>query len=104
RQMEEDFPYTDLILNDFEIYTIGDMCYVPNTGNADADKLIREYCEDEFSHCDYQDQLDLIVLAKLIVRGDKRDGEVGAMIIETADSIKLRLIPADCIGNPLMGA
>lgn len=104
RQMEEDFPFTDLILNDFEIYTVGDLRYVPNTGNRDADKVIQEFLEWQFACCDYKEKQDLIGLAKLIVRSEKRDGEVGALIIETDTMLKLDIIPADCIGNPLIGA
>lgn len=104
RQMEEDFPYTDLILHDFETYVVGDLRYVPNTGNRAADKKIRDFLEAKFDSVDYKGEQDLVGLAKLIVRGEKRDGEIGAIIIEEGTDIKLQLVPADCIGNPLIGA
>ena len=41
RQMEEDFPFFDSILADFETYVVGDCQYMPSTGLPEADKRIR---------------------------------------------------------------
>jgi hypothetical protein len=54
REMEEDGGFFDGILDDFETYVIGDqLCYTPNTGNPDADRVIRDYLEWQFDQADY---------------------------------------------------
>ncbi|MDE2232433.1 MAG: phage portal protein [Candidatus Omnitrophica bacterium] len=104
RQLEEDFPFIDGILSDFETFVIGDMTYFPNTGNSDADKLIREFLEWQFDQIDYSQRLDLTTIARLALRTKKRDGECGFQIIDVGDTLKLSYYSADRIGNPLVGA
>lgn len=105
RQMEEDYGFFDGLLDDFETYVIGEeLVYEPNTGNPDADKLIREYLEWQFDQCDYSQRLDLTKMAQLFVRSMKRDGECGAIPVDVGDAIKLRYYSGDLIGNPLVGA
>lgn len=100
RQMEEDFQFFDGILSDFETYVVGDLRYMPSTGNPDADKAIANYLEWQFDQCDYSQRLDLTKLARLFVRSQKRDGECGGLYVDVGDSIKLSAISGDRIGNP----
>lgn len=104
RQLEEDFPFFDGILNDFETYVVGDLKYVPATGNREADALIRDYLDWQFDQCDITQRLDLVKMARLWVRSMKRDGECGGALIDTGDSIKINAVSGDRIGNPLVGA
>lgn len=105
RELEEDQGFFDGLLDDFETYVVGEQAvYIPNTGNPDANRLIREYTEWQFDQCDYSGRLDLTKLAQLFVRSCERDGECGAIPVDVGDSIKLRYYSGDCIGNPTIGA
>jgi capsid protein len=104
RQMEEDFQFFDGILNDFQTYVVGDLRYLPRTGNMEADKAIADFLEWQFDSVDSSERLDLSYIARLALRSMKRDGEVGFIVYENGDGIRLRYIEGDCIGNPLIGA
>lgn len=103
RQMEEDYPFFDAILSDFETYVIGELKYTPTTGSEEADAVIRDYLEWKFQECDYTGREDLTGLAKLAVRSMKRDGEMGAACVTQGEDLKLQFISGDRIGNPLTG-
>ncbi len=102
RQMEDDIPYIESILSDFENYVVGDLRYRPNTGNKDADKLICEHLEWRFDNCDFSGELGLTSMAKLAMRSKKRDGECGFIYVDVGDALKLSAVSADRIGNPLL--
>jgi len=104
RQMEDDIPYVESILGDFETYVVGDLRYRANTGNKEADKLINEHLEWRFGMVDYAGKLELTSLAKLALRSKKRDGEVGFIYVNSGDALQLQAIEADRIGNPLIGS
>lgn len=104
RQMEEDMPFFDGILADFETFVVGALRYMPSTGNPEADKVIADYLEWQFDQCDYSERLNLERIAQLAVRSMKRDGEQGTVFIDTLDGIKLWNISGDRIGNPMIGA
>jgi capsid protein len=105
REMEEDGGFFDGILDDFETYVIGDqLCYTPNTGNPDADRVIRDYLEWQFDQADYSERHDLTKLAQLAERTFKRDGECGFVPVDVGDAIKLHSYESDCIGNPTMAS
>ena len=105
RQMEEDYGFFDGLLQDFEDYTIGDeLVYQPNTGNPDANRVIREYIEMCMDRADYAHTHDLTKIAQLFVRSMKRDGECAACPVDNGEMIQLHLVSGDCIGNPLVGA
>lgn len=103
RELEEDYPQVDAVLKDYETYVVGDLAYVPGTGNPEADALIHEYLCEQFENVDYKGMRDLNQLMRLAVRTEKRDGECGAVIYDCDDTIKLDFVSADCIGNPLIG-
>lgn len=103
RQMEEDFPFFDGILNDFQTYVVGELKFTPSTGNPDADKVISEFLEWKFDTIDITGREDLCSLAKLAVRSMKRDGEMGAVFRMQDDDLKLQEISGDRIGNPSIG-
>ncbi|MBS0328230.1 MAG: phage portal protein [Proteobacteria bacterium] len=103
RQMEEDQPFFDGILGDFENYVVGDLKYRSATGNADADKVINEYLEWQFSMADFTRRLDLCDIARLTVRSGKRDGEMGAVFVDDGEGVRLQYINGDRIGNPMIG-
>ena len=104
RQMEEDFQFFDGILGDFETYVVGDLRFMPSTGNPDADRDIAEYLEWQFDQCDLSQRLDLVKIARLAVRSQKRDGECGFIYVDQGDTIKLAYVSGDRIGNPMVGA
>jgi hypothetical protein len=105
RQMEEDYGFFDGLLDDFETYVVGDYLeWIPNTGNKDANKMIREFLEWKFDEADYTERLDLTKIAHLGIRTMKRDGECGYIPVDVGDSIKLQQVSGDCIGNPMIGA
>lgn len=104
RQMEDDIPYIESILSDFETYVVGDLRYRPNTGNKEADKVICEHLEFRFASADFAGVQDLTGMAKLAVRAKKRDGEAGFCYMDSEGTIKLQGISADRIGNPLIGS
>lgn len=103
RQMEEDLPFFDGILGDFETYVVGDLKYQANTGNKDADTVINEFLEWQFDQCDLSNRLDLTKMARMGIRSMKRDGECGFTFVDHDDSIKINAISGDRIGNPLTG-
>jgi capsid protein len=103
REMEDDMPFFDGLLSDFETYVIGELKYTPTTGNPEADKVLREYLDWKFQDCDLTNREDLTTLAKLAVRSMKRDGEMGAAPVRQGDDLKLQFINGDRIGNPMMG-
>jgi capsid protein len=103
RQLEEDGGFFDGILDDFETYVVGDsLTYMPNTGNPEADKVIREYLEWQFDQADYSERKDLTKIAQLAIREMKCAGECGQIPVDVGDSIKLHGVPGDCIGNPMV--
>jgi capsid protein len=102
RQMEEDFPFFDAILSDFETFVVGDLRYRAATGNPEADKVINDFLDWQFDQADMTDRFDLTKLARLAVRSYKRDGECGFMVFDTEDTVKLSAISGDRIGNPTM--
>ena len=104
RQMEEDFPFFDSILADFETYVVGDCQYMPSTGLPEADKRIRDYLDWQFNEIDISGRQDLCKMARVALRTMKRDGECGFIPHDTGDSIKLSCVSGDRIGNPLVGA
>jgi len=104
RQMEEDMPFFDGILGDFEQFVVGDLCYRADTGNPEADIAINEFLEWQFDAADFTNRLDLTKIARLSVRSYKRDGECGFVLIDTGDGIKINYISGDRIGNPMIGA
>lgn len=104
RQMEEDMPFFDGILSDFETYVVGELKYTPATGNPDADAVIQAFLEWKFDQCDYTRRLDLVKLARLGVRSYKRDGECGFVFVKQGDNLVINSISGDRIGNPLVGA
>lgn len=104
RQMEEDFQFFDGLLGDFETYVVGDLRFMPTTGNPDADRDIQAFLEWQFDQCDYSQRLDLVKIARLAVRSQKRDGECGFSLVDQGDTIKLQYVSGDRIGNPMVGA
>jgi hypothetical protein len=65
RQLEEDGGFFDGLLDDFETYVVGDSAtFMPNTGNEDADTLIREFLDWKFDTIDASNRLDLTKLAQ----------------------------------------
>lgn len=102
RQMEDDIPYIESILSDFENYVVGDLRYRPNTGDKTADRVICEHLEWRFENCDFSGELGLTSLAKLAMRSKKRDGECGFIYVDTGDALKLSAVSGDRIGNPLL--
>lgn len=103
RQMEEDHGFFDGLLDDFETYVIGDeLLYLPNTGNEEANNVIREYLEYQFAEADYSGRLDLTKIAQVGVRSMKRDGEAGFVPVDVGDTIKIHYYSGDCIGNPMI--
>lgn len=105
REMEEDMPFFDGLLHDFELFVVGEEpVYMPNTGNPDADRAIREFVEWQFDIADYSNRLDFTKIMQLAVRTVKRDGECGFIPVDVGDAIQLHYVSGDCIGNPLVGA
>lgn len=101
RQLEEDGGFFDGILDDFENYVVGEEAiWIPNTGNAEADKVIRSFTEWKFDEADYTNRLSLTKIAQVAVRSLKRDGECGFIPVDVDDALKLRYYSGDCIGNP----
>jgi capsid protein len=104
RQMEEDMPFFDGILSDFETYVVGHLRYMSATGNPEADKVIDEFLEWQFDQCDYSQRLNLEKIAQLAVRSMKRDGECGQGFVNTMAGLKIWYVSGDRIGNPMIGA
>lgn len=104
RQLEEDMPFFDGMLGDFETYVVGDLAYRATTGNPEADAVINEFLEWQFDQADFSQRLDLTKIARLSLRSYKRDGECGFVLVDTGDTIKINYISGDRIGNPLIGA
>ena len=103
RQMEEDMPFFDGILGDFENYVVGDLKYRAGTGNPDADKVINDFLLWQFDKADVTNRLDLGGIARLTIRSHKRDGEMGAIFVDDGESIRISYINGDRIGNPTIG-
>lgn len=105
REMEEDYGFFDGLLDDFETYVVGEEAlFMPNTGNKEADRVIRGFLEAEFADCDTTGRHDLTKISQLLVRALERDGEAGVEPVDTGETIKLRYVSGDCIGNPMIGA
>jgi capsid protein len=104
RQMEEDYPFFDSLLEDFETFVVGDLRYRSSTGNTEADKRINDFLEWQFDQIDWAEKLDLEKVAKLAIRTMLRDGESGHIPVDVGDAIKLDSISGDRIGNPTLAA
>lgn len=103
RQMEEDMPFFDGLLGDFETYVVGDLRYMSATGNPEADRVINDYLEWQFDKADYTDRLDLCGIARLAVRSYKRDGDCGFVFVDDGEGIRINYVSGDRIGNPMIG-
>lgn len=103
RQMEEDMPFFDGLLGDFETYVVGDLRYMAATGNPDADKVINDYLEWQFDKADFTERLDLCGIARLAVRSYKRDGDCGFVFVDDGEGIRINYVSGDRIGNPMIG-
>lgn len=105
RQMEEDIPYVESILSDFETYVVGDLRYRANTGNEEADAVINEHLEFRFAEVDLARENDLTDMAKLAVRTKKREGECGFAYVDIDEAeLRVQMIGSDRIGNPFLTA
>lgn len=103
RELEEDGGFFDGILDDYETYVVGEeLMWIPNTGNQEADRLIRDFLGYEFEGADYQNRFGLTKIAQLTERSSLRDGECGFVPVEVDDTVKLRCYSGDCIGNPML--
>lgn len=105
RQMEEDMPFFDALLAEFETYVIGNLKYRAATGNPEADRVINDYIEFVSSReiADTTGRLDLPGIAGLAVRSHKRDGEAGVIFVDDGEFIRMKYINGDRIGNPTIG-
>lgn len=103
RDVETDFPLGDSILSDFETYVVGNLRYLPDTGNSEADAVVSDFLETEFNAIDYAGKHDLTTLARLAMRTQKRDGQAGWNPIDEDDRITINAISGDRIGNPQLG-
>lgn len=104
RQLEEDFSCVDNLIEDMVTYGIGELKYLPGTGNPDADADIRDFLEWQFDQCDYSGQQDLEGLLSLGVRTEYREGEYGFRDTNEDGCTKLAAYSADRIGDPVTGA
>jgi capsid protein len=103
QQLEEDSGFFDGILDDFETYVIGENpVFMPNTGNPEANRVIRDFLELKFSQADFTGRLDLTKIAQLAIRSMKRDGDCGFIPVQTGDDVQIRYYSGDCIGNPYL--
>lgn len=103
RQMEEDMPFFDGLLGDFETYVVGSLRYLSGTGNPDADKVINDFLEWQFDKADFTDRLDLCGISRLGIRSYKRDGDCGYVFVDDGEGIRIKYISGDRIGNPMIG-
>ncbi len=100
RELEEDFPLANLILDAYDVYGFGHIRYQPMTDSPDANKQILEWLKYWMQNCEFTGRFDFDTCVKLLQRGKKRDGESGVIHRYDGGEYNLQLIPADRIGDP----
>ncbi len=105
RQLEDDFPLASMILDAFETYGLGSVRYQPMTGDTAFNREIMDWLKVWFDECDCTGRFSFEQLARLALRGKKRDGESGIIHrmegdLEDFADYKLQLVSGDRIGDP----
>jgi capsid protein len=101
RDLEDNFPIADMILNVYDVYAFGTIRYQPMTGDVNFNNEISEFLKEWFAECEYTGRFDFQKTAQMAQRGKKRDGESGIVhIIDENGDYKIQLITGDRIGNP----
>lgn len=105
RQLEDDFPLASMILDAFETYGLGSIRYQPMTGDTAFNREIMDWLKVWFDECDCTGRFSFEQIARLALRGKKRDGEAGIIHrmdgdLEDFSEYKLQLVSGDRIGDP----
>lgn len=101
RNLEDNYPIAALILDAYEVYALGSIRYQPMTGDPGRNRAIMDWLSAWFSDCDITGRLNFSELARLALRGKKRDGESAIIHRMTDDGqYRLQLIGGDRIGDP----
>ena len=100
RQLEDDFPLASMILDAFQTYALGSIRYQPMTGDTAFNAEIMEWLKYWFENCDASGRFSFQEIARLALRGKKRDGESGIIHMDTDDEYRLQLVSGDRIGDP----
>lgn len=111
RYSEKKVPIIAGILDRTCMYAAGQLRYVPNTGDKEIDAIYREWFNDQWSKsADITDRSCLREVVELTLRAILRDGDAGVLMVPhinefsgQVDDIKLQMITADRIGDPMAG-
>jgi len=89
------------LANAYRIYALGDISYIPQTGDRKADEAYREWWQQWMKDCDVQGRFHFIDMMQLSLSGVIYNGRHGLIHHHNGDgSFQLQPIPGYNIGNP----
>lgn len=103
RDMESNFCFYRGILSRIVLYAVGTIRWQSNTGDAEVDAACEKAWENWCNTADATGRHHLYNIVRLGLRGMLRDRDCGFALHDDEESgnLKVRLIEADRIGNPL---
>jgi len=89
------------LVNQYRIYAMGDISYIPQTGDRNADQAYRDYWQEWMKSADVQGRFHFIDLMQLSLSGVIYNGRHGLIHHHNEDgSFQLQPIMGYNIGNP----
>jgi len=96
-----DNAFIDHLTNQYRIYALGDIQYIPQTGDLKADEAYRAYWPDWMENCDSQGRFHFIDMIQLSLGGVFSNGRHGLIHHHNDDgTFQLQPIMGYNIGNP----
>lgn len=100
RDLDENEPLVHSILNLIPNYVCGKLSYTAQTGDLAVDDRYEAYVQEWMANCDITGRRHFAQLMQLAVRSERRDGDMGFIVVDDDNTFKLQAIEADCIGTP----
>lgn len=100
RELEDNFPLAELILDTYETYALGDVRYQPTTGDPALNREIMDWLKVWYRSCDSTGRFSFQALCRLALRSYLRDGECGFVHLHRDGRYEVQAVSGDRIGDP----